>query len=102
MLSVAVEGLWKWALNVKSEPANNVFDRFWNQLLLNLLSRSSTMLEGRVLRGPNGANDEEAQGLALGADGLKLLLEAMPAAIGLIAHASKKEDPAPDRLSSRE
>ncbi len=40
VLSIAVEGLWKWALNAKSEPANNVFDRFWNQLLLNLLSRS--------------------------------------------------------------
>ncbi|HEX2749184.1 MAG TPA: hypothetical protein VHM91_14350, partial [Verrucomicrobiales bacterium] len=43
VLSVAVEGLWKWALNAKSEPANNVFDRFWNQLLLNLLSRSAAM-----------------------------------------------------------
>jgi len=43
VLSVAVEGLWKWALNAKSEPANNVFDRFWNQLLLNLLSRSGAM-----------------------------------------------------------
>lgn len=43
VLSIAVEGLWKWALNAKSEPANNVFDRFWNQLLLNLLSRSAAM-----------------------------------------------------------
>lgn len=41
VLAVAVEGLWKWSLNAKGESANNVYDRFWNQLVLNLVARSS-------------------------------------------------------------
>ncbi len=34
-------GLWRWSLNAKSEASNNVYDKFWNQLLLNLIARSS-------------------------------------------------------------
>ncbi len=41
VLAVTVEGLWKWSLHAKSEPVNNVYDRFWNQLLLNLVARSA-------------------------------------------------------------
>lgn len=41
VLAVAVGGLWKWSLNARSEVSNNVYDRFWNQLLLNLIARSN-------------------------------------------------------------
>ncbi len=41
VLAVAVGGLWRWSLNAGSEAANNVYDRFWNQLLLNLIAQSS-------------------------------------------------------------
>ncbi|MFN0129955.1 MAG: hypothetical protein ACKV19_25095 [Verrucomicrobiales bacterium] len=41
VLAVAVEGLWKWSLNAKGESTNNIYDRFWNQLVLNLVARSN-------------------------------------------------------------
>ncbi len=41
VLAVAVGGLWKWSLNQRSEPANNLYDAFWNQMLLNLVARSN-------------------------------------------------------------
>ena len=41
VMAVSVGGLWKWSLNANSEPDNNIYDRFWNQLLLNLLARSN-------------------------------------------------------------
>ncbi len=40
VLAVAVGGTWKWSLNAKSESSNNVYDRFWNQLVLNLIAQS--------------------------------------------------------------
>lgn len=40
VLAIAVGGLWRWSLNAGSEPTNNVYDRFWNQLLLNLIAQS--------------------------------------------------------------
>lgn len=43
VLAVSVGGLWRWSLNGSSEPTNNLYDRFWNQLLLNLISRSGVM-----------------------------------------------------------
>ena len=41
VFSVALDGLWKWSLNPGAVPDNNIYDRFWNQLLLNLIARSS-------------------------------------------------------------
>lgn len=40
VLAISVGGLWRWSLHQESEPANNLYDRFWNQLLLNLFARS--------------------------------------------------------------
>lgn len=40
VLNVNVAGLWKWAFNSKSDEKNNVFDQFWDQLLVWLLSQS--------------------------------------------------------------
>lgn len=41
VFAVALDGLWKWALHAGAETDNNVYERFWNQLILNLISRSS-------------------------------------------------------------
>ena len=38
VLSVGVEGLWRWAFNAKVEGVNNLFDRFWDQMVLWLMA----------------------------------------------------------------
>ncbi len=38
VLSVGVDGLWRWAFNAKVEGANTVFDRFWDQMILWLMA----------------------------------------------------------------
>ncbi len=38
VLSVGVDGLWRWAFNANMENANNLFDRFWDQMILWLVS----------------------------------------------------------------
>jgi hypothetical protein len=38
VLSVGVDGLWRWAFNAKTEGANTVFDRFWDQMILWMLA----------------------------------------------------------------
>lgn len=38
VLSVGVDGLWRWAFNAKTEGANTTFDRFWDQMLLWLMA----------------------------------------------------------------
>jgi hypothetical protein len=38
VLSVAVDGLWRWSFNPKVPLTNNVFDRFWDQLVLWLVA----------------------------------------------------------------
>jgi hypothetical protein len=38
VLSVGVDGLWRWAFNSKVEGVNNLFDRFWDQLVLWLMA----------------------------------------------------------------
>ena len=42
VLAVTVGGMWRFSLNPRSEASNDVYDRFWNQLLLNLLARSGS------------------------------------------------------------
>jgi len=37
VLSVGVDGLWRWAFNAKTEGTNTVFDRFWDQTVLWLM-----------------------------------------------------------------
>lgn len=41
VFAVALDGLWKWALHAGAQADNNIYDRFWNQLLLNLIARSN-------------------------------------------------------------
>jgi hypothetical protein len=38
VLSVGVDGLWRWAFNAKVEGANTIFDRFWDQMILWLMA----------------------------------------------------------------
>jgi len=38
VLSVGVDGLWRWAFNARTEGINTVFDRFWDQLILWLMA----------------------------------------------------------------
>lgn len=38
VLSVGVDGLWRWAFNPKAEPVNSMFDRFWDQMILWLMA----------------------------------------------------------------
>ena len=38
VLSVGVDGLWRWAFNAKTDGPNSVFDRFWDQMILWMLA----------------------------------------------------------------
>jgi hypothetical protein len=38
VLSIGVEGLWRWAFNARIEGANTLFDRFWDQMILWLMA----------------------------------------------------------------
>jgi hypothetical protein len=38
VLSVGVDGLWRWAFNAKIDGANTLFDRFWDQMILWLMA----------------------------------------------------------------
>lgn len=38
VLSVGVDGLWRWAFNAKVEGVNTLFDRFWDQMILWLMA----------------------------------------------------------------
>lgn len=56
VLAVTVGGTWKWSLNAKSESTNNVYDRFWNQLVLNLIAQSRGALSTKSAITMNSAN----------------------------------------------
>jgi hypothetical protein len=47
VLSIGVDGLWRWAFNAKSEQANTVFDRFWDQTVLWLMRGRDIMPDTR-------------------------------------------------------
>jgi hypothetical protein len=38
VLSVGVDGLWRWGFNPKVDGPNNAFDRFWDQMILWLMA----------------------------------------------------------------
>ena len=38
VVSVGVDGLWRWAFNAKIDGVNNLFDRFWDQMVLWLMA----------------------------------------------------------------
>ncbi len=41
VFEMALAGVWKWSLHANAEADNNIYDRFWNQLLINLVARSN-------------------------------------------------------------
>ncbi len=38
VLSIGVDGLWRWAFNARVEGMNTLFDRFWDQMVLWLMA----------------------------------------------------------------
>jgi len=56
VLSIGVDGLWRWAFNAKAEQANTVFDRFWDQTVLWLMRGRDIMPDTRFTFRADTAN----------------------------------------------
>jgi hypothetical protein len=56
VMSVGVEGLWRWELNSKVEGINAPFDRFWDQMILWLLAGRDFIPNKQFSFRPNSAN----------------------------------------------
>ena len=56
VVSVGVEGLWRWGLNSKVEGANTPFDRFWDQMILWLMAGRDFVPTHQFSFRPNSAN----------------------------------------------
>ena len=56
VVSIGVEGLWRWALNSKVAGANSAFDRFWDQMILWLLAGRDFIPNRQFSFRPSSAN----------------------------------------------
>jgi len=56
VLSIGVDGLWRWSLNAKYEGASSPFDRFWDQTILWLLGGRDIIPNRQFSFRPNSAN----------------------------------------------
>ena len=56
VMSIGVDGLWRWALNSKVEGANSAFDRFWDQMILWLLAGRDFIPNRQYSFRPSSAN----------------------------------------------
>jgi hypothetical protein len=56
VISVGVEGLWRWGLNARIEEVNSPFDRFWDQLILWMLAGRDFIPNRQFSFRPNSAN----------------------------------------------
>jgi len=56
VVSMGVEGLWRWSLNSKVEGATSPFDRFWDQMILWLLAGRDVIPNRQYSFRPNSAN----------------------------------------------
>jgi len=56
VVSLGVEGLWRWGLNAKAEGVNTPFDRFWDQMILWLLAGRDFIPSHQFSFRPNSAN----------------------------------------------
>jgi hypothetical protein len=56
VLSLGVDGLWRWSLNAKIEGVNSPFDRFWDQMILWLLAGRDFIPNRQFSFRPNSAN----------------------------------------------
>jgi hypothetical protein len=56
VVSVGVEGLWRWGLNSKIDGVNSPFDRFWDQMILWLLAGRDFIPSKQFSFRPSSAN----------------------------------------------
>ena len=56
VLSVGVDGLWRWAFNARTEEGNTRFDRFWDQTLLWLVNSRDVLPGARYTFRASTAN----------------------------------------------
>jgi hypothetical protein len=56
VLSVGVDGLWRWAFNAKIEGVNTLFDRFWDQMILWLMAGRDFLPTQQYALRANSAN----------------------------------------------
>lgn len=56
MVSLGLEGLWRWGFHPKVEGANTAFDRFWDQMMLWLLAGRDFIPTRQFSFRPNSAN----------------------------------------------
>ena len=56
VISIGVDGLWRWSLNAKVEGANSPFDRFWDQMVLWLLAGRDFIPNRQFSFRPSSAN----------------------------------------------
>ncbi len=56
VLSVGVDGLWRWAFNAKIEGVNTLFDRFWDQMILWLMAGRDFLPAQQYALRANSAN----------------------------------------------
>ena len=56
VLSIGVDGLWRWSLNAKVADVNSPFDRFWDQMLLWLLAGRDVIPNRQFSFRPSSAN----------------------------------------------
>jgi len=56
VVSIGVDGLWRWALNSKVDGANSAFDRFWDQMILWLLAGRDFIPNKQFSFRPSSAN----------------------------------------------
>jgi hypothetical protein len=56
VVSIGVDGLWRWSLNARVEGANSPFDRFWDQMILWLLAGRDFIPNHQFSFRPSSAN----------------------------------------------
>jgi hypothetical protein len=56
VVSIGVDGLWRWALNSKVDGANSAFDHFWDQMILWLLAGRDFVPNRQFSFRPSSAN----------------------------------------------
>jgi hypothetical protein len=56
VVSMGVDGLWRWALNSKVDGANSAFDHFWDQMILWLLAGRDFVPTRQFSFRPSSAN----------------------------------------------
>jgi hypothetical protein len=56
VVSLGIEGLWRWGLNAKIEGINSPADRFWDQMILWLLAGRDFIPSRQFSFRPNSAN----------------------------------------------